>query len=290
MTGTVAEYADAEAAVDAYRAALAEAEKQNGEAGLAVVWDNNQGFMNHLDQTGHDALSKELSTEYGAARQAAANRAMAAREAEAAKAKPAEPKPAAQATAAGKPEPQPWPGPVTGGESGSVGKQAPAAAKRAPPPRQAAAAPTPDEMAGRFPPQDAPTNTDRGNDAPGLPSAGGNLGGSAPAGGSDIAGQERLGLGVPADGEASPDARPSLAIAPVLHQGKPEWRTWVIGLLMPKLRQATDSNALADLLGDNEENLTAARRALSKEDLAELNRAITAQWDKVGTTGNGEAQ
>ncbi len=72
MVGNVVEYPEVDNAVAAYRAALAEAEKDKGEAGLTTVWDNNQGLMQRLDERGYDALSKELSTEYGLARQAAA--------------------------------------------------------------------------------------------------------------------------------------------------------------------------------------------------------------------------
>ncbi len=74
VTGVAYEKTSIEGAVGAYRAFLLESERQNGEAGLTTVWDNNQGLMRELDERGHDALSKELSMEYGNMRQAAAAR------------------------------------------------------------------------------------------------------------------------------------------------------------------------------------------------------------------------
>ncbi len=80
VTGVAVEKMDLDAAIGAYRAFLLEGERQQGEAGLTVVWDNNQGFMGQLDERGHDALSKELSLEYGKAREAASLREAAERQ------------------------------------------------------------------------------------------------------------------------------------------------------------------------------------------------------------------
>lgn len=80
MVGDVLLYPEAGNAVAAYRVALDEAEAAKGEAGLTPVWDNNQGLMRHLDELGMGDLTKELSTEYGERRQAAANREAAVRE------------------------------------------------------------------------------------------------------------------------------------------------------------------------------------------------------------------
>ncbi len=74
ILGNVIQYHDASDAVAAYQEALDVAEKARGESGLTTVWDNNQPFMNQLDERGPPDLSKELSLEYGKRREAAAAR------------------------------------------------------------------------------------------------------------------------------------------------------------------------------------------------------------------------
>ena len=81
---------------------------------------------------------------------------------------------------------------------------------------------------------------------------------------------------------ASPsEARTSRVIAPPFQRGRQDWRTWARALLVPKIRQQTDSNELADLLGDNEENLVQARASLDRQDAAELQAAIDAAWQRL---------
>jgi len=76
------------------------------------------------------------------------------------------------------------------------------------------------------------------------------------------------------------EARPSRRIPPTMRNGKADWRTWTVGLFQPKLRQMKSSNDLADLLGDNAENLEQARApgALDAEVLRELEARIAEQW------------
>ncbi len=83
MVGEAKTYDTADAAADAYRAALDEAEKQKGEEGLKTVFDNNSGFFNQLDDRGLGDLSREFSLGYGQRREAAHNRELAAQEKEA---------------------------------------------------------------------------------------------------------------------------------------------------------------------------------------------------------------
>lgn len=79
MVGTVTPYPNIGDALDAYRDAMAEANKsEDPAAALTTVWDNNQGFMNQLDERGQGLQSKEFSMEYGKMREAAAARSPAA--------------------------------------------------------------------------------------------------------------------------------------------------------------------------------------------------------------------
>jgi hypothetical protein len=75
-----------------------------------------------------------------------------------------------------------------------------------------------------------------------------------------------------------------LEIAPPLKNGKRDWRTWALALFAVKVRRCSSSNELADLLGANEQNLEEARAALVPADLAELERIIAEQWQKVPAT------
>ncbi len=73
----------------------------------------------------------------------------------------------------------------------------------------------------------------------------------------------------------------SLAIVPPLRRGLPDWRTWSIALFLPKVRQAKTTIDLAYLCGDNDENLTAARASLGKDDVAQLNEAIQKRYEEL---------
>jgi phage RecT family recombinase len=75
--------------------------------------------------------------------------------------------------------------------------------------------------------------------------------------------------------------RSGLEIAVPLKAGKRDWRTWALALFGVKVKRCTSSNELADLLGANEQNLAEARAALGPADLAELERLIAEQWQKV---------
>jgi recombination protein RecT len=74
----------------------------------------------------------------------------------------------------------------------------------------------------------------------------------------------------------------SLAIPlPPTATGKRDYRAWALGLLLPRVRQANSSADLGMLLGDNEEALTQAKRALAAADRQELDREISARWDEI---------
>ena len=64
--------------------------------------------------------------------------------------------------------------------------------------------------------------------------------------------------------------------------GKVNWAAWTAGLFLPKLRQMRDGVDLSYLLGDNEENLTAARNALDPATRRDLEAAIEQQWRTIG--------
>jgi recombination protein RecT len=87
----------------------------------------------------------------------------------------------------------------------------------------------------------------------------------------------RLGLSV----VAPPAADGAYVIPPVVRNGKPDWRVWTVAMFLPKLRQKRETNELALFMGDNDENLKAARAALAPADLAELNAAIDHQWQEI---------
>jgi len=75
--------------------------------------------------------------------------------------------------------------------------------------------------------------------------------------------------------------RAGLEIAPPMKNGKRDWRTWAMALFAVKVKRCTSSNELADLLGANEQNLAEARAALGPADLAELERLIAEQWQRL---------
>ena len=103
-----------------------------------------------------------------------------------------------------------------------------------------------------------------------------------------LARQEHSGR-IPATGTNQPPpatlsedgTRPSRAIAPVMRQGKHDWRAWAVALFKPKLRQQQTTYDLAWLFGDNADNLEQAKAALPEAERADLERAITEQWAKV---------
>ena len=70
-------------------------------------------------------------------------------------------------------------------------------------------------------------------------------------------------------------------IEPPVRNGKPDWRTWAVALFLPRLRQQKDGAVLPFFLGDNDENLTAARLALKPADVRDLENAITEQWKAI---------
>jgi hypothetical protein len=74
----------------------------------------------------------------------------------------------------------------------------------------------------------------------------------------------------------------SLAIAPPMRRGAPDWRTWAIALFLPHVRRCTDTNDLAFLVGDNDANLTLARADLDKADLAAMDEAIAQKFKELG--------
>lgn len=74
---------------------------------------------------------------------------------------------------------------------------------------------------------------------------------------------------------------PTMRIEVPPRRGVPDYRTWYIALFLPKVRQATDSNTLAFLCADNDDNLTAAYERLGKDDAAALRGAIEARYKEL---------
>ncbi len=72
-----------------------------------------------------------------------------------------------------------------------------------------------------------------------------------------------------------------MTINPPMRNGKPDWRTWTVALFMPKLRQQKNTNGVAFLIGDNNENLEAAKAAISASDRKDLDAAIAEQYRRV---------
>ena len=108
---------------------------------------------------------------------------------------------------------------------------------------------------------------------------------------------QRLGLSVvqqapPAEKQqpaAADDGRESQEIAMVIRKGKPDYRTWTVALFAPRLKRQRDTAGLATLIGDNDEHLEAAKANLAREERAELDAAIKAQWAAVGQIEAGAA-
>jgi hypothetical protein len=74
-----------------------------------------------------------------------------------------------------------------------------------------------------------------------------------------------------------------LEISVPLKNHKPDYRTWAVALLGPRVRRCTTSNELADLLGANEENLERVRvpGAIPAADLGEMERIIAERWQAL---------
>jgi hypothetical protein len=80
----------------------------------------------------------------------------------------------------------------------------------------------------------------------------------------------------------STERPPVRVLEPPIWHGKPDYRTYVIGLILPKVRQAKTVADLSYLLGDNDAHLTAARAALAKDDSAALDEAIALRFRELG--------
>jgi hypothetical protein len=68
---------------------------------------------------------------------------------------------------------------------------------------------------------------------------------------------------------------------PPMSRGRPDYRTYVRGLLIPKVKQQTSSDDLAWLLSDNNEHIEQARSAVAKPDIDELDQAIEATFARL---------
>jgi hypothetical protein len=66
-----------------------------------------------------------------------------------------------------------------------------------------------------------------------------------------------------------------------MSRGRPDYRTYVRGLLIPKVKQQTSSDDLAWLLSDNNEHIEQARSAVAKPDIDELDQAIEATFARL---------
>ena len=99
-----------------------------------------------------------------------------------------------------------------------------------------------------------------------------------------VAGSAADDPGVAAGAAAHQGERPSQAITPPLRNGKPDYRTWALALMKPKILQQQTTVDLATLLGDNEGHLQQAERQLTGQHApiwAELQAAIEVQWKVV---------
>jgi len=83
-------------------------------------------------------------------------------------------------------------------------------------------------------------------------------------------------------GAEQPQDRQSLALPPPpTRNGKPDWRSWVLAMYLPKLRRITDGNTLAWFIGDNAEARGTAEATLIPSDKRDLENAVAAQWEVV---------
>jgi hypothetical protein len=74
-------------------------------------------------------------------------------------------------------------------------------------------------------------------------------------------------------------------ITPPVRKGRPDYRTWCVALMGPKVRQQKTSTDLALLIGDNHEHLEAAKIALTGGDarlVGELDAVIAEQYRVIG--------
>jgi hypothetical protein len=70
-------------------------------------------------------------------------------------------------------------------------------------------------------------------------------------------------------------------VKPPLREGRPDYRTWAVALMGPKIKQQKTSDDLALLLGDNYEHTEAAREQLigaNARIIGELDEVIAQQW------------
>jgi recombination protein RecT len=81
---------------------------------------------------------------------------------------------------------------------------------------------------------------------------------------------------------AEPEGAGSWHFPPVMRNGKYDWRAWVVGIFIPKVRRIDDSTDMALCLGDNDENLKRARLALHEADRQTLEQAIEQKWAELG--------
>lgn len=81
----------------------------------------------------------------------------------------------------------------------------------------------------------------------------------------------------------------SKTVAPVLKNGKPEWKPWLVAMATPKMKQQKSTVALASFLADNAAHLDQAKRACPAE-FRDFDAALAAQWkviEKLEASGNG---
>lgn len=96
----------------------------------------------------------------------------------------------------------------------------------------------------------------------------------------DLPPGQRLG-GTPPPPAGEGGERQSKFIPVPQSRGKPDYRTLIRGLLITKIRQQTDPNELAWLLGDNAQSIEAARSSLRPDDIRELDEAIEFAWQRL---------
>jgi hypothetical protein len=89
------------------------------------------------------------------------------------------------------------------------------------------------------------------------------------------------GPNAPTNASRSEGAGGAKILEMVITRGKPDYRAWVRGKLIPKIRQQTSSDELAYLLGDNESSYEAARRNLAPQDLSELDAELEQAWARL---------
>lgn len=256
LDGEVFEFEAAQTANDALRTVLAGA-RRGGRKMLEAAIENNEALFTQLGQAGAELLAEfappapsEPRSETPApvpnappAPGRAASPAPVSEPAPARTAEPAEP-PTAPPAAAATPagDDDRFPGDLPPGERLGLGV--------ARPPTPAAAAPA--TLAGNGSDTPEPMAEDRASSAAG-----------------------------PGPTVPTSASRTERAIDVPLSRGKPDYRTFVRGLLIPKIRQQANGNDLAWLLGDNSDNIELARAALERQDLAELDEAIEAAWTRL---------